>query len=292
MNHSKMRFILFMIVIILSSHNVFAGFIKVGGGANATNDGTGALINFEGASNITESFALGVSLETAVNGNGNNPLGGINYLIDISKSSDIRNIDFSNAKGLANFTAGYVNLYYDINAPRGLYTFVGLGYGMHVQVKDSVAFLQDVMNMFEDYKNGDISLDDLMNSPEFKDALNNLANNREDMEDLLGILNLGDLITYFDDPSSINDLFNNPSEFNNVMDQIKNSLNDNGTPKVQNVLCDVVFNCQQAVAYQAGIGYDLEIYKALGIDLYGKMQGLVAKEAPIFTVGANLILKW
>ena len=76
------------------------------------------------------------------------------------------------------------------------------------------------------------------------------------------------------------------------MDQIKNSLNDNGTPQVQSVLCDVVFKCQQAVAYQAGIGYDLAIYKALGIDLYGKMQGLVAKEAPIFTVGANLILKW
>ena len=292
MKNYKVSFILLLMAMILSSQNLSAGFIKLGGGANATNGGTGTLINFEGATNITENFALGISLETAVNGKGNNPLGGINYLIDIAKTSDFSNIDVSNAPGISNFTAGYVNLYYDINAPRGLYAFGGLGYGMHVQVKDSVAFLQEAMNMFEDYQNGDMSLDDLLNSQQFKDALNNLANNREDMEDLLGILNLGDLITYFDDPASINDLFNNKDEFNNVMDRIKNSLNENGTPQVQNVLCDVVFKCQQAVAYQAGIGYDLAIYKALGIDFYGKMQGLVVKEAPIFTVGANLILKW
>jgi hypothetical protein len=194
-----------------------------------------------------------------------------------------------------------ITMQYDVFKYRGLYLFGGIGYGFDAKGRedvDSVISVLDQINRLD--VNDPIAIANLSQNQEFLDALTKISQG-ESLSNFIDIVlpNSQDLIDMINTPEKINNLINNPAELDNFLTITTNRYNYEYPQGFQlksssqgtQLVCDTLLLCKQGVAYQLGVGYDLQLIGALGLDLYAKMQGIFIAE-PNYSSGINIILKF
>jgi hypothetical protein len=304
--------LLFLLVLSLGFiNNLNAEYIKFGGGMLSQDGNKGYDFNLAAglySFGKEDKYTVGLALQQSIG----NAKGLYKLYKDKSDDDEKLRIYKNDILKASSFTAAMITFDMDVFTGRGLYVFGGLGYGYHIKPRKSAGDLIDISTKIAEYnKNNKGGSNDpatnpqlvaLLNDQELINAISNLANDTDSLTSLINqvLPNSQDLINQVNSPDKIYALINDKNQLNNFIidvtnryeQQYPNGFSFGGSgPSIKDLTCDVLLNCKDGVAYTLGLGYDLQIWRSLGLDFYGKMYGLFNSDI-YYGLGANIIFKF
>ncbi|MCL2566975.1 MAG: hypothetical protein FWE18_02615 [Alphaproteobacteria bacterium] len=268
-------------------------YIRFGNAISSSDGAKGNISNFDFSVFSYKQFILGVSLEQGLYSYNGGYYGKIKQVNDFAKKADFNNLyeDIDRIKGMTTTTNGFLTLMYDFGKPRGFYAIGGVGYGLRAKVKGN---LKDMAYLASAVNSGK-TVQELQNDPRFQDAMNSLSKNPSDLINLINQILPGntDLTSQVDSYDKIQDLLTNESALTQFLNDAQGRFDSTSLNQLNSLsaVCNTLIACDYGMSYTVGVGYDLPIWRALGIDFQAKSR-FMAHTSPIYSGGANLIFRW
>ncbi|MDR0484968.1 MAG: hypothetical protein LBH40_06800 [Alphaproteobacteria bacterium] len=272
--------------------NYKGNYIRFGNAMSSSEGAKGSISNLDFSLFSIKQLIIGASLEQGLYSYKGGNWGKISQVRSFASEADFNNLyrDIDKIKGFTSTTNGFLTLMYDVGKPRGLYFIGGVGYGLRAKVRGSLKDLAHLASIIDSGK----SPQDLINDPDFINTINSLSKNPSDLVDLINQILPGntDLISQVDTPEKIKGLLNS-GNLDRFINDAQGRFDSSSLDKLNslNAVCNTLITCDWGMSYTLGVGYDLPIYKAIGLDLQAKSR-YMANSQPIYSLGANLIFRW